>query len=272
MLRGFYTAASGMIAQQRKTELLTNNLSNVNTPGYKAEQAGIRSFPDMLLSRLQYQSAAANGKPSPQHAGHIGTLSTGVYMQETLPNFIQGQLMETELATDMSISDGALPAGAAVFFTLAAEDGGRTYTRNGNFTIDAEGFLVNAHGQYVLTEDGGRIALAHEEFSVSPEGWIMQDGEQIARLGLSLAAEPQTLLKDENGLFRTEAGEALPSVYETDAAVTVRQGYLEQSNVDSSRSMTDLMTAYRAFEANQKVLQAYDRSMEKAVNEIGRVN
>ncbi len=94
----------------------------------------------------------------------------------------------------------------------------------------------------------------------------------MATLGVSFSANPDLLVKQDNGLFRTNDGANLPSAYEQEGVTFgLQQSYLEGSNVDSAKSMTDLLTAYRAFEANQKVLQAYDKSMEKAVNEIGRV-
>ena len=265
MLKGFYTAASGMIAQQRKTELLTNNLSNANTPGFKAEMTAVRSFPNMLLSRIDGDATGRSGDMNP-----VGSLSTGVYMQETLPNLVQGSLRETSLPTDIALTDGALPEGSAIFFRLEGQDG-ELYTRNGNFTLDAAGDLVNPQGLYALSDAGERIRLETDDFTVTPEGFIRQNGADVARLGVALSAEPERLVKTGNGLFQPEAG-ALPSAYGGAADFSMRQGFLEQSNVDTARTMTDLLSAYRTFEANQKVLQAYDRSMERTVNEIGRVN
>lgn len=264
--------ASGMIAQQRKTELLTNNISNVNTPGFKAEQAGIRSFPEMLLSHIEHRAIPTDKQLASFSTAHVGAIGTGVYMQETIPNFLQGSLLETELPTDLAIAESNLPAGSSVFFRLENPEDGEFYTRNGNFTLDAEGFLVNPQGLYVLSDTGGRIQLANDDFSVSPEGQIIQEGVTAARIGIALSAAPETMAKEGNGLYRTADGTALPSGYIGGAAFSLQQGFLEQSNVDSGRTMTDLLTAYRAFEANQKVLQAYDRSMEKTVNEVGRVN
>ena len=95
MFRGFYTAASGMYTQQRKTEMLTNNMANVNTPGFKADQSSIRAFPEMLLQRLE-------STPSPAGNSEVGAVNTGVYMQESIPRFIQGDLRQTDLPTDLA--------------------------------------------------------------------------------------------------------------------------------------------------------------------------
>lgn len=278
MYRGFYTVASGMIAQQRKTEMLSNNIANANTPGFKAEQSSIRSFPEMYLSSLESTRIPTEKGFNIGGISPIGPISTGVYMQETLPLFTQGQIQETELSTDIALVDGQLPIDdesgvqGAVFFTLEGEEG-RFYTKNGNFALDAEGYLTNPTGHYVLDTEGDRILLENDDFTVSANGVIMEGGVEGPTIGISFADRPDALLKSDNGLFSTEDGENLVGAQGA-AGVTysMQQGFLEGSNVDSARAMTDMLSAYRAFEANQKVLQAYDRSMEKAVTEIGRVN
>ncbi|MGE8033443.1 flagellar biosynthesis protein FlgG [Lysinibacillus sp. KCTC 33748] len=277
MFKGFYTVATGMIAQQRRTELLTNNLSNANTPGFKADQSTIRSFPDMLMSSVGKTNAPANQQAGSQYMSQVGALNTGIYMQETLPNYIQGQIYSTDFTTDMALIDGNLPQNedgttGSIFFRLAHPEGGEAYTRNGNFTLDGQGYLVNPQGLYVLSDRGQRIQLQNDDFRLDENGAIYVNDQQVARVGVSYATNPNMLRKQDNGLIRTENGENLPTAYGANGvSFTLRQNYLEGSNVDSSRTMTDLMTAYRAFEANQKVLQAYDRSMEKAANEIGKV-
>ena len=279
MFKGFYTVASGMTAQQRKTEILTNNMANANTPGFKAEQTTIRSFPDMLMSAI-----TSNGIPTQKglnivKATPVGALNTGVYLQESLSNYTQGSLLETGLSTDVALIDGTLPVDessgkqGSIFFRLQHEDGSEAYTRNGNFTLDGQGNLVSGTGLYVLDRDGERIQLQNDDFTISPDGFISdENGVQVAQLGVSFAANTDVLMKQDNGLFRLLDGEALPSAYESQGvSFSLQQQYLEGSNVDAAQSMTSLLSSYRAFEANQKVLQAYDKSMDKAVNEIGKV-
>lgn len=278
MFRGFYTVASGMIAQQRRTEMLTNNMANVNTPGFKAEQSSIRSFPEMFMSSVQGTHIPTEKGLNLNGIMPHGPISTGVYMQETLPSFVQGNLQLTEFTTDVALVDGALPIdeetgiSGAIFFTLSDGEGGEYYTRNGNFSIDGSGYLTSPTGYYVLDSNNERIQLQSDDFQITEAGVIMEDNNPIATLAVSFSQRPDTLLKQGDGLFITEDGENLAGV-ETiaDATYLIRQGYIEGSNVDAGRAMTDMLTAYRAFEANQKVLQAYDRSMEKTVSEIGRV-
>ncbi len=268
MFRGFYTAASGMIAQQRRTDMIMNNMSNANTPGFKEDQSTLRSFPDMLLSRLNKQ-----GK-GPQ----VGHLSTGIYMQEAIPKFIQGDIQETDNKTDMALVDIMMPASnvngknGTVFFTVQDPSGQLRYTRDGNFTLDPQGYLTTGSGQYILDSSGRPIQLTSDQFTVSDTGLITgQNGEQ-AQLGIAFSDNPDRLIKEGDGLYRTENGAALASAAgQTGVQFKLQQGYLEQSNVDMSKAMTDMLTAYRSFEANQKILQAYDRSMEKAANEVGKI-
>ena len=279
MFKGFYTVTSGMTAQQRKTEILTNNMANANTPGFKAEQSTIRSFPDMLMSAITSNGIPTEKGLNSMKATPVGTLNAGVYLQESLSNYTQGSLIETGLSTDVALIDGNLPVDEAsgkpgsIFFRLQHPDGNEAYTRNGSFTLDGQGNLVTGMGVYVLDSNGETIQLESDDFSISPDGTILnENGVQVAQLGVSFAANTDVLMKQDNGLFRMLEGEALPSAYDTDGVTfSLQQQYLEGSNVDAAQSMTSLLSAYRAFEANQKVLQAYDKSMDKAVNEIGRV-
>ncbi|AJD92313.1 flagellar basal body rod protein subunit C [Jeotgalibacillus malaysiensis] len=279
MFRGFYTVATGMLAQQRKTEMLTNNMSNVNTPGFKADQASMRAFPEMLLSSLGGSKVPTQNGMSSTRMTPVGGLNTGVYMQEAVPLFTQGDLRETGLTTDLAILQGDLPANeetgilGALFFTLENEDGTDRYTRNGNFALDADGFLTTPAGHYVLDENGARIELENDRFEVTDGGQVIQNGANIARVGIAYSDDPRALVKEGDGLYRAPEGTVFGNAYNVaEAGFSINQGSLERSNVDSARTMTDLMTSYRSFEANQKVLQAYDRSMEKAVNEVGRLN
>ncbi|MCQ6279920.1 flagellar hook-basal body protein [Bacillus sp. EB600] len=261
MFKGFYTAASGMLAQQRRTDMLTNNMANANTPGFKEDQSTLRAFPDMLLELMNGQTP---GGPK------VGSLSTGVYMQEAIPRFIQGDMKETDNKTDMALVDiNANGLRGSVFFTVQDPSGQPRYTRNGNFTLDAQGYLTTGNGQYILDTNGKPIQLSSDQFTVSDTGLITgQNGEQ-AQLGIAFAAQPGSLIKEGNGLYRTESGTSLASA--ANQQFKLQQGFLEQSNVDLSKSMTDMLTAYRSFEANQKILQAYDRSMEKVANEVGKI-
>lgn len=257
MLRGLFTAASGMYASQRKTEMLTNNMANAQTPGYKADHSHVRAFPEMLIDRFNAGKSRSE---------RVGTLHTGVYVQELIPRFIQGDSIQTDRSTDLALLDRT---DGTAFFSVE-QNGQVKYTRNGRFTIDSAGTLTTESGLPVLDVNGNRIQVASEQFEVDESGWVTENGVQIARLGIVQSDNPENLSKEGDGLFGTENNAGLPLAENAD--FTVSQGFVEKSNVDITRSMTDMITAYRTFEANQKVVQAYDRSLDKAVNEVGRVN
>lgn len=265
MLRGFYTAASGMIAQQRVQESLSNNIANVNTPGYKADQTATRSFPELLMHQIG-KINNVNGFNSSTNRP-IGPLSTGVYVQEMVPNFVQGDLKETGISTDVALVPSGLPdEDGNLFFTVQNEAGEARLTRNGNFTVDYQGRLVTNDGYFVLDQAGNQINTFAMEFTVSQEGVIqLPNGENIP-LGITYVTNANELEKEGNGLFRGEGVQA-----PEDARFSVYQGFLERSNVDAARSMTDMIQAFRLFEINQRVLRAYDESMGKAVNDIARI-
>ena len=281
MLRGFYTAATGMIAQQRRTEMLTNNMSNANTPGYKADQSSLRSFPEMLLSRLENKKVVTmNGLTLPT-SNVVGAVNTGVYVQEIASSFSQGTLQETGNSTDFALTDISMPVNVengrrgTVFFAVGRPGGEMVYTRNGNFTVDQEGFLTVPNGNYVLDVNGNGIQVGNDQFTIDETGAIRLDGgDYVTNIGIAYAENPLALEKGpdsfysyfEDGGLPMLNNEAIPGVQ-----YSLQQGFVEGSNVDTSQAMTEMLTAYRAFEANQKILQAYDKSLEKAVTEIGRV-
>ena len=266
MLRGFYTAASGMLTQQRYQEALGNNIANMNTPGYKADQATIRSFPEMLIQ-------AQGNRKLPTHRNvhipinqTIGSINTGVYVQEFVPNFSQGAIRETGMPTDLALVQTEVPdETGGLFFRVQNEAGEERLTRNGNFTIDGNGFLVTNQGYYVLSDAGTPIQPGNENFVVTDNG-VLQTETQTIPLGIGYVADVNGLTKEGDNLYEGEAG-AVPAGSE----YTIRQGYLEGSNVDAARTMTEMLNAYRAFELNQRVLRAYDESLGKAVSDIGRI-
>lgn len=267
MLRGFYTAASGMIAQQRRQEAMSNNIANANTPGYRADQTPVRAFPEMLMQKIGSKNIPTERQLNIPTQQLLGALNTGAYVQETIPNWQQGDLRETGSTTDMAITQADLPdETGSIFFTVQNEAGEERYTRNGNFTVDENGMLVNNQGLYVLDTAGNPIETDQLDFTVEPDGTLVLDDGTEVQLGLQYAADANQLTKEGNDLFAGEAA-AVPN----NARYNVTQGALEESNVDATQTMTDMMNAYRSFEANQKVLKAYDESMGKAVSEIGRI-
>lgn len=272
MFRGFYTAASGMISQQRRQEMISNNIANVNTPGYKADQISLRSFPELLIQQMNATKLPVQNSVRKRTSLPIGTLNTGVYAQDITPHFSQGMLRETRMSTDLAIIDGAYPdETGSVFFTVQNEAGDTRYTRNGNFTIDGEGYLTTNEGYYVLNRVGNRIFTNDLSFTVNQDG-MLEIGTDTIPLGLAYIANVNDLVKEGNDLFNPGPGNVVaqdPNA--VGAGFTIQQGFLEGSNVDPAQAMVDMIQAYRNFELNQRVLKEFDQSMQKAVTEIGRL-
>lgn len=282
MLRGIDTAASGMIALQRKQDALTNNLANAETPGYKQDASPLRAFPELLLERIHDQQDNKSGQRPV-----IGTLTMGVYNQETLPLFTQGSLVSTNQPFDVAINDQQLAPvmqgnkmiKPAAFIAVQSADGGFHLTRNGQFSVNALGQLMTSNGELVLGRNG--VPIMDPELT-SGDVLIRENGEIIVHpgdagrartvgsLGMVLVNNPNLLVKKGNGLFQLEGANRGMIAQTLPPGVSLQHKMLEQSNVDLPQTISDMMMNIRQYEANQKVLQAYDKTLEQ-LNTIGRV-
>lgn len=284
MFRGLYTATSGMLAHNRKQQILTNNLANANTPGFKQDQTVLRAFPDQLIHAMESGKLSSNGGRLPGSSTPIGQLNTGVYSQEGIPSFSQGLLKETGNSTDLSLMDELLPENpqtqqkGSLVFAAESDSGQIRYTKNGQFSVGEDGLLKTSDGNNVLNQNMEPIRVDSANFTVAENGQVtLQSGNAAGGLWIGYTENPEQFVKEGHGLLRWEGTpqtalrsiEDVPLLNNTNSFV--KQGFLEQSNVDLTQTMTEMMATYRGFETNQKVLQAYDRSMEKAANEIGRV-
>jgi len=301
MLRGLHTATAGMIANQRRHDTITNNIANLNTPGFKANTAVTRSFPEMLISLV------GGGDGTNAEVRSIGRLNTGVLAEEAPMLFAQGDLVQTGNMSDFAIvsnlqTPGVLfdASGKAVtedgeriyqpqaMFAVRTAEGEEQYTRNGTFTVDAAGQLVTGEGYLVLDAQRRPIRLVDGAGAPKPisEVRLLSDGRLVDTVsgaplldengeGISLFVarieDPNRLIRIGNGNFRLPEGDDLPGAIGAEDEVELVQGYVEQSNVDPVQAMVDLMAAQRAYETNQRLVQYYDQSLGKAVTEVGRV-
>ena len=163
------------------------------------------------------------------------------------------------------------------FFTVQDAEGQTRYTRDGGFTVNAQGQLLSSTGYLVLGVNNQPITIngSVDNLKVDGQGRIIDTTTGVATgasIAISVVNQPHEMVREGNGVFRIDNLEAA-NVRLSIAGdnVGVRQGYLERSNVDTVQSMVEMNLAARAYEANQKVIQYYDRSLDKAVNEIGRV-
>ncbi|MFC6334930.1 flagellar hook-basal body protein [Paenibacillus septentrionalis] len=285
MLRGLYSAASGLTSQQRRHDTITNNIANIETAGYKQTTTPLRSFNDMLLSLTGVDS----NQPKT-----IGTWTGNVFAEESLTYHLQGDVTQTNNRNDFAIISNIAVDGLAfdqsgkavgangevvfqpqAYFTVQNAQGELRYTRGGQFSVNSEGYLTTSTGDYVLGTNNEPIILPagvsiDELILTSDRRLVTSAGNDTGlQLLISRIDNPYLLVREGDGKFRLAEGTAA-AIDDADA-VEVRQGYIEHSNVDITQASVDLMAALRAYEANQKVVQFYDTTLQKTANEIGRI-
>lgn len=249
MIRGLYTAASAMDLLEKKSNIRSNNLANVNTNGFKKSEAVVSSFPKILLNRIE----ADKGDQE------IGELSTGAFMDRSFKDLSQGAVQRTDNKLDFAIRGEG-------YFVIETE-AGRRYSRDGNFTINANSELVTQSGNYVLNSQGGHIQLIpDQDFNVSGEGQItFNNGLEGAEIALVNFEDSAELKQEANNLYDAQTELELN---QTDALIN--QGYLESSNVKIVEEMVKMIKTTRHYESNQKVISSIDQSLSKVINEVGK--
>ena len=255
MFRGLYTAYTGMRVQQDVMNVVSNNLANVDTAGFKRDKLGIRSFKEVL--------AIKQNDTEPISPNRIGKMRMGVTSSVAFTNFDQGPLKNTERKTDIALE------GKGMFVVgRRSEDGTMKeyYTRDGGLSVNQLGQLMTKNGEFVLGENG-IITVENGKFSISQTGDVYNDrNEFVDKMRLTSFADFSELRKVGNNLYTaTEAKKEEPF------SGVVVQGFLESSNVNTVQEMVEMISVMRAYESNQKVLTTYDATMEKIANEVGRV-
>lgn len=257
MVKGLYTAYTGMINEQHRMDTLTNNLANSATIGFKKEGATSQSFSDVLAFKIKDESEYNTAKS-------IGVMSPGVKIGENYTDYGQGAFKETGNTYDLAISgDGFF----AVEFTSKDGDVSTKYTRDGSFTLTQAGDLVTKDGDFVLDENGEHIQLEPTMAAqILVNGDIVQDGNVVATIGLTDFEDYNYLEKYGENYFQGVEG-----LTETESTGEINSGYLEQSNVQVVAEMVEMISVSRAYEANQKLIQTHDASLDIAANQLGRV-
>jgi flagellar basal-body rod protein FlgG len=258
MIKGLYTAYTGMINEQHRMDVLTNNLANADTNGYKKEGATSQSFDDILGYKIKdvtegYRLARRTGIHNP-----------GVKIGEGYTDFSQGPLKVTDNTYDLALTDKGF---FAVEFTNKSGETSVKYTRDGNFTLTQEGVLVTRDGDFVLDEDGKHIKIDPiATTKIHVNGDIEQDGRIVATVGV-------TDFEDYNYLERYGENyfEPIEGATETEAPAQIYSGYLETSNMSVVTEMVNMITVSRAYETNQKVITTFDSTLEIAANQLGKV-
>lgn len=267
MMRTLWTAASGMMAQQTNVDTIANNISNVNTTGYKTEQA---EFKSLLYQTLQSRSTSANGDEKPISA----QVGLGTRLASITSNFTQGSMLASESQTAFAMQGNG-------FFGVQGADGTVYYTRNGDFkwSMGVDGVtLATSEGYPVLNSEGEPIILpdyvAASDVRFTSKtgeiGYLDASGEYIS-LDMSLGAwqfnNPAGLEKTGMSLYLQTDASGQPMNEATTAGIMktdIINGYLEGSNVQIADEMVDLIVAQRAYEMNSKAIQAADEMLGQA--------
>lgn len=269
MIRGLHTATSGMMAQWESMNVVSNNIANVNTAGYKKDVAVFKSFPEMLLRRLNDDGVMNFKLGSYDKAPVIGKMGTGVELNSVYTTFADAG---TPRRTD---NDFDLMLNGTGFFVISTDEGTR-FTRNGEFTIDQNSYLVTQNGEKVLGEKGP-IQITKESFKVDKQGVVTQESElteeYLDKLQIVSFYDLRGLNKVGNNLYAEspQSGKMIELTQEN-GRPTVLQGYKETSNVSVVNEMVKMISTQRAYEANQKAVQTSDEIMGYISSKIGTVS
>ena len=282
MVRGLFTAASGMNVQQNRLDEIANNLANVDLNGYKKDTAIQKAFPEMLMRRMNDDGMHKFPMGSVDSAPIVGTLGTGVETNEVYTNFTQGPLKQTENDFDLAIEGSG-------FMTVQTPQGERL-TRNGAFLVNSDGYLVTKTGDFVLGENGP-IKLKKNNFVIDQDGTVWQNStfatddkrlvsqaenqweniEKVDRLKIVDVTRRRYLEKQGNSYWRATDESGPAQIIGPDVRPKVRQGFLEGANVNAVQEMVEMIEVNRAYDANQKTIQTEDALIGKLWNEVVKV-
>lgn len=257
MTRGLYTAYTGMYNEQKRLDIITNNLANSATIGYKEEQVTSQAFREMLAYKIRDRSEAFVDRP-------IGNMSLGVKIGETYTNWDQGSLRQTENTYDIAIQGSGF---FTVRVTNANGEDKTYYTRNGAFYCTRDGFIVDNDGNHVQGTGGDlQVPMDAANIVIDQDGAIYADDQYVDTILITDFEDYNYLKQYGDNFWETVAGAVTK-----DGEYTLEQGYTEQSNVNVVDQMVDMITITRAYEAGQKMIQTQDSLLNRSVNDVGKV-
>ncbi len=252
MFKGFYNLTSGVLTNQRHLNVVANNMVNVSTAGFKQETYTATTFDDVIYSRVGNE----NGQGE-----EIGRQSYARVTSEVYTDYSEGTLEPTGMPLDFAIvGDG--------FFAIESNEG-VFYTRQGNFSLDDNGYLVLGNHGYVLNPQGEHIYLGIDKITVDSAGNIFYDNAEgtdgfLGQVGVYAFEDNDQLERNDNGYFTGEGAQAV-------LTSQVMNEYQERSNVDIVDQMTEMMTYQRSLQSATQLMKMYDSLMTKATGEVGRL-
>ena len=272
MFKGFYNLTSGMLTQGRALDVLSNNIANVSTAGFKADRFTASTFQEVMWQIV--------GNKNKEYA-EIGEQSWITMPRQLYTDYTQGAFDQTDLPLDFAIEGRgyfAVEAAAQATETeenpedeaenAGAEETRRLYTRGGSFSLDGEGYLtLPGHGR-VLSAGGQPIQLTTDKLQTDGYGGLFTETWGfLGRIGVFVFEDDETALeKNELGLF-----EASEDAEPTQTAARIHQGMLERSNVDWVKQMTEMLSTQRAYQSAAELAKIYDTLMTRITTEIGRL-
>ncbi len=276
MVKGLYTAYTGMINEQHRMDVLTNNLANANTNGYKKEGVTSQSFKDQLALKIKDYTDA------PFTARGLGIINPGVKIGEGYVDWSEGPMKETNNTFDLAIGGygffGIEYTNKAI--NIERDTAGQLdimYTRDGNFTLTSDGTLVTQDGDFVLSQDGAHIQIdPNLPVEINTLGEIIQDGEvvdTIGRFDFEKVTYPDGRISydtlehyGENMYIPTD------EAAEMEATGQIYSGFLEQSNVSTVDEMVQMIATQRHYDTNQRMITTIDETLDISVNQLGRMS
>lgn len=266
MVKGLYTAYTGMIEEQRRMDVMTNNLANADTTGFKKEGTVNQSFDEQLALKIKDTSELTSAR-------RLGDVHLGVKVGETYRDYTQGSFYVTDNPYDVALDGEGF---FAIEFRSKAGETSVKYTRDGSFTVDRNGYLMTKDGDYVLNANGAGNAAGgvanyvrvdpNQDVKIEADGTIYQNNLPVAQIGVVDFENYNYLEKYGENLYDITAGGRMIA-----SNARIEQGCLEMSNVNIVSEMVSMITITRAYEANQKVITTIDETLDKAVNNVGQV-
>lgn len=247
MMNSLYTAATGMSAMQMNVDTIANNLANVNTTAFKGARL---SFEDLLYQQVGDRQAARQGAQS----------GMGVAPARTEMSFVQGDLKDTGVASHMAIVGNG-------FFQVALPDGSIGYTRDGSFSVDANGLLVNARGHALVPNIVIPVDAEPGTISISERGLVTGSvqgtAQPLGQVRLAAFTNPSGLARLGDNVYAATVNSGAPAIADPGANTlgTVRQAHVEGSNVSVMNEMVEMINAQRAFESVSKVISTSDEML-----------
>ncbi len=242
-----------MLTQLERLNVVSNNIANANTTGFRRDIVVTQSFSEELTRRLDTEETSPN-----PNSRNVGKITYGVAVNNIHTDFSLGAIRPTGGALELALNGNG-------FFTVGDAQGQTTrLTRDGSFMLSGDRHLVTAEGNYVMGENG-LIQLPEGLVTINDKGQVYVGETYIDRLKLVDVENTESLRKYGDNLYNTTEQTNL-----TTFNGTVQQGALESSNINTVREMVELISISRNYEANQKLIQYFDTSLGTAVTDIGR--